>query len=44
MEIKNGLKGGEDVITEFSIEQGTAKEEEKQNPFMPHPGRNKTKK
>ena len=44
VEIKNGLKGGEDVITEFSIEQGTAKEEEKQNPFMPHPGRNKTKK
>ena len=44
VEIKNGLKGGEDVITEFSIEQGMAKEEEKQNPFMPHPGRNKTKK
>lgn len=44
-EIKNGLKGGEDVITEFSIEQGMQKEESgNQNPFMPHPGRNKNKK
>ena len=44
-EIKNGLKGGEDVITEFRIEQRMQEEESgNQNPFMPHPGRNKNKK
>lgn len=44
-EIKNGLKGGEDVITEFCIEQRIQEEESgNQNPFMPHPGRNKNKK
>lgn len=44
-EIKNGLKGGENVITEFCIEQGMQEEESgNQNPFMPHPGRNKNKK
>lgn len=44
-EIKNGLKGGENVITEFFIEQRMQKEESgNQNPFMPHPGRNKNKK
>lgn len=44
-EIKNGLKGGEDVITEFCIEQRMQEEESgNQNPFMPHPGRNKNKK
>ena len=44
-EIKNGLKGGEDVITEFCIEQRMQEEESgHQNPFMPHPGRNKNKK
>lgn len=44
-EIKNGLKGGENVITEFCIEQRMQKEESgNQNPFMPHPGRNKNKK
>lgn len=41
-EIKRGLKGGENVITEFSIEQGAeAAEAENQNPFMPRPGQNK---
>ena len=44
-EIKNGLKGGENVITEFFIEQRMQEEESgNQNPFMPHPGRNKNKK
>lgn len=44
-EIKNGLKGGENVITEFCIEQRMQEEESgNQNPFMPHPGRNKNKK
>lgn len=44
-EIKNGLKGGENVITEFCIEQRIQEEESgNQNPFMPHPGRNKNKK
>ena len=44
-EIKNGLKGGENVIMEFCIEQRMQKEESgNQNPFMPHPGRNKNKK
>ena len=44
-EIKNGLKGGEDVITEFCIEQRIQEEESgNQNPFMPQPGRNKNKK
>lgn len=41
-EIKRGLKGGENVITEFSIEQGAeAAEAENKNPFMPRPGQNK---
>lgn len=41
-EIKRGLKGGENVITEFSIEQGAeTAEAENQNPFMPRPGQNK---
>lgn len=41
-EIKRGLKGGENVITEFSIEQGAeAAETENKNPFMPRPGQNK---
>lgn len=41
-EIKRGLKDGENVITEFSIEQGAeAAEAENQNPFMPRPGQNK---
>lgn len=41
-EIKRGLKGGENVITEFSIEQGAeTAETENKNPFMPRPGQNK---
>ncbi len=43
-EIKSGLKGGEQVITEFRIDNAmTENENESKNPFMPQPGRNKKK-
>lgn len=43
-EIKSGLKGGEQVITEFRIDNAmTENENERKNPFMPQPGRNKKK-
>lgn len=43
-EIKSGLKGGEQVITEFHIDNAmTENENESKNPFMPQPGRNKKK-
>lgn len=34
-EIKSGLKGGEDIITEFSIVGGGPAKEQSTNPFMP---------
>lgn len=36
-EIKNGLKAGDQVITEFSVEEGQSASEESSNPFMPKP-------
>lgn len=43
-EIKSGLKGGEQVITEFRIDNAmTENENERKNPFMPQPGRHKKK-
>ena len=42
-EIKSGLKGGEDIITEFSVDNGMP-EAENTNPFMPKPPTKKDKK